>query len=79
MALFNRPYMTFCWSATASIALSYIISQVKQDSGRKSQFLPCSAVEAWPMPLCSVHLSICISIPHVHESVKMNKPINSLS
>ena len=39
MAPFNRSYTTYCWSAIIIIALSCVISEIKQDIGRKSRFL----------------------------------------
>jgi len=36
MAPFDRPHTSY--SATVTIAVSYIISEIKQDIGRKSRF-----------------------------------------
>jgi len=41
MAEFDKPYTTYYQSAIVIIALSCIISKIKRDTARKSQFFVC--------------------------------------
>jgi len=49
------------------MAVSCIISEIKQYIGQKSQFLLHDAMQAQHMPSCGVCLSVCLSIRHVRE------------
>ena len=66
MARFDISYTTAYWSSIVSIALSCIISEIKRDIGRKSQFLsyPLHSMPplGWtPSEYCSAVWSIIVS------------------